>query len=50
MTTNVRLADGSVASFDDTTEIPESLLNKDETSATGTYRDLYERTVKKFAC
>jgi len=48
-TTNVKLADGSIASFDDTTEIPTELLNADETSATGTYRELYERTVLKFA-
>jgi len=48
-TANVRLPDGSVCSFDDSTEIPESILLKGETSASGTYRELYERTVKKFA-
>ena len=48
-TTNVMCADGSIASFDDTTEIPAELLNENETSATGTYRELYERTVMKFA-
>jgi len=48
-TTNVFNADGSISSFDDTTEIPEALLAKGETSATGTYRELYERTVNRFA-
>lgn len=48
-TTNVMKADGTVVSFDDTTEIPAELLNENETSATGTYRELYERTVLKFA-
>lgn len=47
--TNVMCADGSIVSFDDQTEIPAELLNADESSATGSYRDLYERTVKKFA-
>jgi magnesium-transporting ATPase (P-type) len=48
-TNTVRCADQSVANFDDACEIPENLLNDGETSATGTYRELYERTVKKFA-
>jgi hypothetical protein len=48
-TTNVFCADGSVAGFDDTTSIPENLLLDGESTATGSYRDLYERTVKKFA-
>ena len=48
-TTNVFNSDGSISSFDDTTEIPEALLAKGETSATGTYRELYERTVNRFA-
>jgi len=48
-TSNVRLADGSTAPFDDTTEIPEALLKDGESSATGTYRELYERTVHTFA-
>jgi magnesium-transporting ATPase (P-type) len=48
-TTNVFCADGSVAGFDDTTNMPDNLLLDGETTATGSYRDLYERTVKKFA-
>ena len=49
MTTNVKLADGSVTSFDDTTVIPDELLSAGQTSETGTHRELYEKTVKKFA-
>jgi magnesium-transporting ATPase (P-type) len=49
MTSNVKLADGTVVSFDDTTVIPDELLTAGQTSETGTYRELYEKTVKKFA-
>jgi magnesium-transporting ATPase (P-type) len=48
-TTNVFCADGSIQSFTDTTTIPDNLLWDGETTATGTYEDLYNRTVKKFA-
>jgi len=48
-TSNVLLADGTTVSFDDTTEMPSALLKAGESSATGTYRELYERTVHTFA-
>ena len=47
--TSVRCADGNIAGFDDTTEMPKEVLRDDETSASGTYKELYERTVKTFA-
>lgn len=46
-TNNVMCSDGSVANFDDTTEIPAE-LNKGN-STTGTYRELYQHAVKTFA-
>jgi len=41
--------DGSVVDINETTEVPEDLLNGDAAGTTDTYMGLFERTVKKFA-
>lgn len=49
-TTNVITADGSSANFDDSTTIPSNLTPDGSADTVGTYRELYESTVKTFAC
>lgn len=48
-TTRVVCPDGSVVDINETTEVPEDLLNGDAAGTTDTYMGLFERTVKKFA-
>lgn len=49
-TTNVITADGSIASLDDTVEVPSELLfGAEQQGLTDTQRGLFDRTVKKFA-
>lgn len=48
-TTRTLTADGSVQFIDDSTEVSPELLNEGESSATDSFKGIYERTVKKFA-
>ena len=48
-TTKVVGPDGSILAIDETTEVPEDLLNGDDAGAEDTQLGLYERCVKKFA-
>jgi magnesium-transporting ATPase (P-type) len=48
-TTKVVCPDGSIADINDTTDVPDELLNGDKTGTTDTYMGIFERTVKKFA-
>ena len=45
---NVMTTQG-ICGFNDQTNMPKELLNEGEGSASGTHKELYERTVKKFA-
>ena len=48
-TTKVVCSDGSITNINDTTDVPDDLLNGEEAGTTDTYMGIFERTVKKFA-
>jgi len=48
-TSKVVCNDGTVQSVDDSTKVPDSLLNGDAEGAEDTHMGIYNRTVKKFA-